>query len=193
VKNQINKVIYFICLTILSSYTNSICLGENSDIQLSAQFTQNQYPDTDFIEDLFRTNLQDSAPKAIYVKIPQGLVISLESSLFFEQNSSTINEQSKDLLDKIGYLIKTLDIPCTIECSSNSNLKQNSLYSFQWEISTVRAGKIAEYLMKTSEISPDKIRSIGYGDIAPYKNSAAQNDSFNNRIDIVITNYDKTR
>lgn len=192
-KNQINKIIYFICLTILSSYTDSTCLENNEDIPLSPQFVQRQYPDTDFIEDLFRSNLQNLAPNALYTRTPQGLVISLESSLFFEQTNSIINENSKKILDKIGYLIKSLNIPCTIECSTNSDLKESPLYCFQWEISTVRAGKIIEYLITTYKISPYRIRSIGYGDIAPYKNSTPQNNILNSRIDFIITNYNKIR
>lgn len=192
-KNQTNKIIYFICLTILSSYTNTVCLENSEDIQLSSQFIKKQYPATDFIENLFRSNLQDLAPNALYTKTAQRLIISIESSLFFEKNSAHLNENSKKILDKIGYLIKNLDIPCTIECNTDFDNKENSPYSFSWEISTIRAGKITEYLITTYKIPPYRIRSIGYGDTATDKNLKQQDNTPNSRIDFVITNYDKIR
>ncbi len=57
---------------------------------------------------------------------------------------------------------------------------------YNWELSAVRADKIAEYFIKVKKLNARNIQSIGLGDISPVI------ENMNNRIDFVIINYDKT-
>ncbi len=157
-KNKIRTVTYFICFSILSG----IFLPSYSeyDYHITASLSNfNKY--------------------ITYTKVPRGLVLSVDSSIFFEQNDDEIKESSKEFLDQIGEFIKLTDKPCVIE--GNAKLNNNEDYT-NWEISIARAQKIAEYLITVHQLSPQKIRAIGFGSMMP--------ETLTQRIDFVILNYE---
>ena len=157
-KNKIREVVYFICFSILSGIFMPIFA--NCDYHITASLSNfNKY--------------------ITYTNVPRGLVLSVDSSVFFEQNNDEIKESSKEFLDQIGEFIKLTDKPCVIE--GNAKLNNNEDYT-NWEISIARAQKIAEYLITVHQLSPQKIRAIGFGSIMP--------ENLTDRIDFVIINYE---
>ena len=113
------------------------------------------------------------------IKTPRGVVLSVNSSVFFDKNRDEIKENSKEFLDQIGEFIKLTDKPCVIE--GNAKISDNN-YDTNWEISITRAQKIAQYLIEVHQLSPQKIRAIGFGSIMP--------ETLTQRIDFVIIDYE---
>ena len=183
-KNKIWKIIYFIFFTILFC-SNPIVFADEcvskSPAKVSVQMSQNCYSTAE-IENLFRQYLS-SLKNIEYTKVPRGLVISIESKTFFEDGKTDILESSKPILDAIADVVIYLDKECIIE--GNSNINEEEFYMYNWELSAVRADKIAEYFINVKKLNTRNIQAIGLGDISP----AIEN--MNNRIDFVIINYDK--
>ncbi len=180
-KNKIRKLLYFIYLIILSGFILP-CLGLENLTKTG--YIQNS---TENIENIFKNNIpvKDSI---IYSQVPRGLVVSLDSFLFFDQNSDEILESSKCLLDIIGEILKFIDKPCIIESNISKNTYQNSCYRSDWELTMVRAEKIADYFIKTLKIPPEKIRAAGFGSMMPFDDNVSYQGNLNHRIDFVILN-----
>ena len=146
---------------------------------------------TDDIETIFRNNipLQDSV---IYTQVPRGLVVSLVSLIFFEEDSDEISECSKCVLDIIGDILLFIDKPCIIESNTPKNTYQKTCYRSDWELTMVRAEKIADYLIKVRKIPPEKIRAAGFGAMMPFDDNVSFKGNLNRRIDFVILNRNNT-
>ena len=185
-KNKIKKIIYFISFTILFWTASPVFTGEcvltKSPAKVSVQMSQNYYSTAE-IEGIFRQYLS-SVQNIKYTKVPRGLIVSIDSKTFFEDGETDILENSKPILDTIADIVVYLDKECVIE--GNSNINENSVSLYNWELSAVRVDKIAEYFIKVKKLNARNIQSIGLGDISPVI------ENMNNRIDFVIINYDKT-
>lgn len=185
-------ITYLICMIILlwiPHGTYALNSEKNYNI-ITAQLVQNKYSITSEIEKLFRQNL-NLGNHVKYTKVPRGLIVSINSSVFFDDGGDEIKEQSKHILDKIGDLIKYIDKQCVIEGNTERHTFEKSAYNSNWEISIVRAEKIADYLIKIKQIDPQKIRAIGFGEMMPFAQSVDYDKDMNNhRIDFVILNYE---
>lgn len=186
-KNKIVVFIYFICLAILFSiYDKTIAVEQPQNLQISASFIDNQFTSNAEIEELFRQNL-NLGECILYSTVPRGVIVSINSIVFFDDGKDEIKECSKEILNKIAQIIKFIDKPCIIEGNTNKNSYMTSIYRSDWEISMVRAERIADYLIKAANLKHDQIRAIGFGEFIPYTNDTRT--EMNQRIDFVILNY----
>ena len=180
-QNKIRNFIYFICIAILSGFNMSA--NSECDYKITASLSEKQYNITNEIENIFKNHLYNYNSSIIYTQVPRGLVLSIDSSIFFEENDYEIKETSKELLNKIGEVIKYLDKPCLIEGNAKLSGIQNPDFPSNWEISTARAQKITEYLIIKHKLNPQKIQAIGFGEKIP--------NNLNQRMDFVIINYEE--
>lgn len=188
--NVLQKIKYCIKWTILVA----ILLGNSfffekafsNENQIIGNVIHNSYISTADIENKFKNKLNING-NVIYSKVPRGLVVSINSDLFFNKNDDTLLKSAIPLLHEIAQILKSLNKICTIESSSDFDMPKNSEYLYNWELSTVRANKIVDYLIKNEKINPNNISAIGYGEISPLKS----NYNFSSRIDFVIVNYEK--
>lgn len=152
--------------------------------QISTRLIKNTKLNINDIENLIKENLQ-LKNTVIYHRVPRGLIVSFDSSLFFEDNAEELKESSKQLLTKLGELIKTIDEPCVIEGHTTRTSLKDSTHIFDWEISMIRAEKILDYLIKNTNVDPKKTRAIGFGKKIPDEIFHKENS----RIDFVILIY----
>ncbi len=187
-RNKIAIYIYFICQTILFGYYGEVqAVAEPQNLQIRASFTEKKIESTEDIEKLFRQHI-NLGECIFYSTVPRGLIVSINSLVFFDDGQDEIKECSKEILNKIAELIKFINKPCIIEGNTSKDAYSTSIYRSDWEISMVRAEKIADYLLKASNLSHEQIRAIGFGELVPY-DSDTQENIMNDRIDFVILNY----
>jgi flagellar motor protein MotB len=134
----------------------------------------------------FKSNFKDIG--IVYTVVPRGVVVSLLSSIFFENGKDVLLESSKNILDKIGSTINFLNLECVIEGNIQNARYDKGLYHSNIEYSTVLADKIMNYLINNSNVNSQKIKSIGFGQMSPFFHLEKQNQ-MKNRIDFVILNY----
>ena len=124
-----------------------------------------------------------------YTEVPRGIILSVAQSELFEENSDKISQNGKLLLDKIGILLNNFENNCTIEAHTEEDLNIHGYYKTDWEISIVRANKVADYLSKIIYHATDRLFPVGFGKIMPFKENVAHKEFSDNRIDFVIFDY----
>ena len=129
----------------------------------------------------------------MYTDVPRGIILSISQEELFCNNSDEISIEGKLLLSCIAKLLKTFNNDCTIEAHSDELLSGDKIYRDDWEISIVRATKIAKYLSTNFGIENNRLFPIGFGKIMPFRENVAPINFSNNRIDFVIFDYTVSR
>lgn len=128
----------------------------------------------------------------IYTKVPRGLIVSVDERVFFSACDTRIKESSLYILDVIIILLQKLQNYCVIESHTDEAGCNDCCEN--WELSTIRAQNIAEYISVHGGISTDKLSSNGFGRLMPFKdNVSSRQNGFDNRIDFVIIEYEAKR
>ncbi len=135
-------------------------------------------------ETLFRQNLLIPMQ---FTYVPRGLIISIYDNQFFDSGSEKINLRGVYNLNMIAPLLNKLDKDIVVE--SHYTCKNFAGYTDLWELTLAKANNITRYLMRCGGVRPEKIFSIGYGEIAPL----ISNPKFTDRVDFVILDYKATR
>lgn len=143
------------------------------------------------MENVFEYYLSFLDKDISFAQVPRGLVVSINSNLFFEENSIKLKDYSKLVLDMMGVLLKYFDKQCVVEGSANLAELENDVYKTSLEFSTAQADQIVDYLIKSSAIEPEKIRSIGFGEKIPYEMYSNAKNINTKRIDFVVINYEE--
>lgn len=191
-KNKIVGIAYLVWLTFTLSVqipTFSLDCINSSNKSLIVKLEHSTFGPTKNIEHLFKQQLPQN-DSIIYTKVPRGLVISIKSEVFFADGDVEILDSAKSILHAIAQTLKTIPNECVIESHSVNENFENS-YRYNWELTTIRADKIVQYLIKEEKLNPQKIEAIGFGEIMPFFDNVNSNANLNRRIDFVIINYEK--
>ncbi len=191
-KNKIVGIAYLICLTFILSvqktaFSLDCTIPQNKSIIVKLEHST--FGSTKNIEHLFKQQLPHNN-SIIYNKVPRGLVISINSGVFFADGEVEILESAKSILHTFAQILKTIPNECVIESHSVNENFENS-YRYNWELTTIRADKIVQYLIKEEKLSPQKVGAIGFGEIMPFFDNVNSSANLNRRIDFVIINYEK--
>jgi len=128
-----------------------------------------------------------------YTTVPRGIILSIAQSELFEDKSDQISLNGKKLLKFIANILESFDNQCTIEAHTEESVAHDN-YTENWEISIVRANRIASYIVNVLGVKTERIFPVGFGDIMPFKDNVDEKGNFsNNRIDFVIFDYTTTR
>lgn len=191
-KNKIVGITYLVCFTFILSVqipTFSLDCTTPHNKSLIVKLEHSTFGPTHKIEHLFKQQLPQN-DSIIYNKVPRGLIISIKSKVFFADGEVEILESSKSILHTFAQILKTIPNKCIIESHSVNENFENS-YRYNWELTTIRADKIVQYLIKEEKLNPQKIEAIGFGEIMPFFDNVNSNANLNRRIDFVIINYEK--
>ena len=145
--------------------------------------------DVENIEKIFKNKMPNGI---IYTKVPRGLIISVDESLFFNDCETDLKEGSLYILDNFADTFKKLPNYCVIE----DHVQKDVCTDLEnWELSMIRSANITDYLVKCKEVPIEKIFDIGFGDTMPFKDNVdpENKNGLNNRIDFVIIDYEAKR
>ena len=115
-----------------------------------------------------------------------GLIIrfKIENPLeeFYNLSSETIN-----FLEEIEYFLAKIKKSAIIEVHTEVFALESRRGIKNWELSTIIANNIERYLIqKSSTITKENIKSIGYGEFLPVKNTSNNGGKYSSRVDIII-------
>lgn len=119
----------------------------------------------------------------------RGLVISFNNSIFFDSAKANIKEDMKSKLISLSTILNKIDNYVRVEGHTDNIPIKNQYYNSNWQLSSIRASNVVEFLIAQGNISPDRLSAVGYGEYRPIDdNSSEEGRAKNRRVDILILN-----
>lgn len=119
----------------------------------------------------------------------RGVIITLKDTLFFDTGKTDIKPEAKKNIIKLGEILNKIDNYIRIEGHTDNVPISSSLFKSNWELSVLRSTEVAHILIDKSNMPPDRISVVGYGEFRPIDtNDTELGKSHNRRVDIVILN-----
>ncbi len=120
----------------------------------------------------------------------RGLVITLASDSFFEENSADLNiEETREILLKLSEFFNSKELNgrrYRIEGHTDSTPVSNSKYESNWELSSARAMNVLHYLSGLG-VNEKNFCVAGYADTRPmFSGNTPEAKAYNRRVDIII-------
>lgn len=116
----------------------------------------------------------------------RGLVLQLQDSLFFASGSAELRPQVLPTLKKLAVELEKLKLPIRVE-GHTDNVPVQGRFSSNWDLSSIRASRVLQALLRYSRIHPELLSVAGYGEYRPIaSNQTEQGRARNRRVDIVL-------
>lgn len=119
----------------------------------------------------------------------RGLLISFNDSVFFNSGEANIKSDWQGKLNSISKVLNGIDNYIRVEGHTDNVAINTDYFHSNWQLSSVRAANVVEFLITQGSVSPGRLSSVGYGEYRPIKsNDTEEGKSSNRRVDIVILN-----
>lgn len=129
-------------------------------------------------------NLQDRVSVSIQER---GVVVGLMNTVLFDPGSARIKPDAVPTLVAIGQIANGVHNYIRVEGNTDDVPQSSPKFPSNWELSVIRATEVLKLLINQSNVAPDKISAVGYGEYRPsVPNTSAENRSKNRKVDIVI-------
>jgi chemotaxis protein MotB len=144
------------------------------------------------IENMRRDLLSRLSPqiarKTVTVQLsPDGLVISLRETGFFDSGKAVPRPETGETLRQITQSIRGTSCDMRVEGHTDNVPIHNSTFDSNWELSSARATSIARLLLQLNAIPPQQLSAAGYAEYHPIaSNSTPEGRSENRRVDLVV-------
>jgi chemotaxis protein MotB len=146
------------------------------------------------VKNILGTLLSKSKGSIDVKRDSRGVVISVADKYFFDSGSSDLKENSRDVLDKIASVLNRYLNMIRIEGHTDNVPINNGNFPSNWELSASRAINVAKYLVKSHNIQPNRITTVGYSEYKPVaSNDTLEGRGKNRRVEIVILTEKETR
>lgn len=119
----------------------------------------------------------------------RGLIISFTDNVFFDSAKADIKEELKPKLISVSNILNKIDNYVRVEGHTDNLPISTSDYHSNWQLSSVRASNVVEFLISYGSISPSRLSAVGYGEYRPVADNATEEGrAKNRRVDILILN-----
>ena len=133
---------------------------------------------------------RDELHQVTLSKSSRGVVMTLSDKLLFPSADANLSSSAKPLLDKIGKIIKTVQVPVEIEGHTDNVPIRTAAYPTNWELSTARAVNVLRFLIEQHAITTQKLSAVGFASYQPAaSNASAQGRAKNRRVEIIFKPY----
>ena len=117
----------------------------------------------------------------------RGLVISLSNAIFFDPGSAQIKQDNENTLLDIANMFTVMENFIRIEGHTDNVPMNSAEYPSNWDLSTARAANVVRLITSKSNLSPEKLIAVGYGEYRPIADNATEEGrAKNRRIDIIV-------
>ncbi len=163
-------------------------------MQIEQAFQEKEYKikseNQEIINELNKiVNKSETTKNSEFISTERGVVIRINNNTLFDEGSAIIKSGSVQTLDKIAMYLSHIDNKIIIEGHTDSTPIKNSKYQSNWELSTIRATNIIEYLISKYAIDPKRFSALGYGEFSPLDtNKTDSGRKQNRRVNILILN-----
>jgi chemotaxis protein MotB len=104
--------------------------------------------------------------------------VSIDASALFLKSSLQLTTTARQLLDRIGTIIKAGNFQVEIIGHTDNREATEKGFRSNWEASALMAIEVARYLTRDVDVDPDRLTAYGRGDLFP----RASNDTHAGRL-----------
>lgn len=120
----------------------------------------------------------------------RGIVMTLSDKLLFSSGDAKLSASARPMMDKIGQIIKIVQVPVEIEGHTDNVPIRTAAYPSNWELSTARAVNVLRFLIEQHAISAQKLSAVGFASYQPAaSNTFARGRATNRRVEIIFKPY----
>lgn len=117
----------------------------------------------------------------------RGLVISLSNAIFFDPGSAEIKPEHETTMLELAEMVNVMDNFIRIEGHTDNVPMNSEEYRSNWDLSAARAANVVRLFTTKSNLAPEKLIAVGYGEYRPVEdNSTEEGRAKNRRIDIIV-------
>ena len=117
----------------------------------------------------------------------QGTRLSFEDQVLFDFGKAAINPAGFLFLDKIADVLDKMPYAVRVEGHTDNVPIQTRRFPSNWELSVARAVSVVKYFVEVSNIDPQRLSAVGYGESRPVaENDTLSNRAKNRRVEILL-------
>ena len=117
----------------------------------------------------------------------QGTRLSFEDQVLFDFGKATINPTGFSFLNTIAEAIKKVPHSVRVEGHTDNVPIRTRRFPSNWELSAGRAVNVVKYFAEASNINPQRLSAVGYGESRPVvSNDTPHNRAKNRRVEILL-------
>ncbi|MCU6708556.1 flagellar motor protein MotB [Paenibacillus sp. J5C_2022] len=124
------------------------------------------------------------------------LLITISDSALFAPAQARVNTEGTDLAVAISKLLEQYpSYDVIIAGHTDDRPINNAQFRSNWDLSTMRAVRFLDILLKNDKLEPERFSAIGYGEYHPIADNATEEGKAKNRrveVSIIHTFVDKT-
>ncbi|WP_226567055.1 flagellar motor protein MotB [Bacillus stratosphericus] len=123
----------------------------------------------------------------------EGLLITIEDSIFFDSGRAVIRPQDVPLAKEISKLLVINPAHDIVISGHTDNVPiRNSEFKSNWYLSAIRAVNFLNILLENSNLDQENFSTKGYGEFKPItSNNTAEGRSKNRRVEVLILPIEK--
>ncbi len=118
----------------------------------------------------------------------QSVKVSVEGPMFFERSKANLQPEMIKFLDRLANVIRKTPFQVHVIGHTDDNPIKTTIFPSNWELSLVRASRVARHLIRSGPLEPERFTVMGRGQYDPaYPNSDDAKRALNRRVEIIIT------
>ncbi len=118
-----------------------------------------------------------------------GIAITVSGTLLFYNGTDQIKPDGLALLQKLGGYLTGLPNPIRVEGHTDDIPEQSAQYPTNWELSAARAVAVVRFFTDTSQMQPDRLSAVGYGQYQPIVPNDTRAHREENRRAVIVILY----
>jgi chemotaxis protein MotB len=121
----------------------------------------------------------------------EGTRLVFEDKILFDFGKDAINPEGFPLLDKIARALIDVPYRLRVEGHTDNVPIQTRRFPSNWELSAARAVNVVKYFVQVSQLDPQRLSAVGYGESRPVvPNDTPRNRAKNRRVEILLLTED---
>ena len=117
----------------------------------------------------------------------EGLEISIQDAVLFNTAEAEVKNNLSPLLVQISNLLQGLDNHVKVVGHTDNIPIKNDKFRSNWELSSMRAINVMNFIVSSGKISPDKVSIQAYGEYMPkFENTTDAGRAKNRRVEIIV-------
>ena len=119
----------------------------------------------------------------------KGIEVVLPEVMLFPSGKADLINEAKLFLDDMAPMLSEISNMIEVEGHTDNRPISTERFPSNWDLSTARANQVVHYLIEKHGLSPERLRTVGYGEYHPIaSNQTEKGRSQNRRVVLIITN-----